>query len=115
MTAAANVLGAALLALTVSTAAPAYADDETDGYISLLEIAGMIDHDGDRCNMVNGLCHGQFEDGPSAVPTGAWVCQQIELGRSRESIVDELSHGEGLMPSSYNAPVIFDAATAFMC
>jgi hypothetical protein len=116
MTAIADVLGGALVvALAVGMAAPAYADDGTDGYISMLDIAGLIDHDGDRCHIVNGLCHGQFEDGPSAIPTGTWVCQQVEQGRSRESIVYELSHGEGLMPSSYNAPVIYDAATAFMC
>jgi hypothetical protein len=40
-----------------------------------------------------------------------WVCRQVEQGRSRDSIVYELRHGEGLMPSSYNAPIIYDAAT----
>jgi hypothetical protein len=44
-----------------------------------------------------------------------WVCRQVELGRSRDSIVYELSHGEGLMPSSYNAPIIYDAATNYLC
>jgi hypothetical protein len=96
-------------------AAPACADDDTDGYVAMLEIAGLIDRDGDPCNIVNGLCHGQFDDGPSALPTGTWVCEEIADGRSRDPIVYELSHGEGLMPSSYNAPVIYDAATAFLC
>ena len=99
-------------------AAPASADPasgDAAGYIGMLELAGLIDHDGDPCNIVNGLCHGQFDDGPSSIPTGTWVCQQIEQGRSRDSIVYELSHGEGLMPSSYNAPVIYDAADAFLC
>jgi Protein of unknown function (DUF732) len=110
------LIGGVLLAtLAIGTAAPASADGDTDGYVSMLELAGLIDHDGDPCNIVNGLCHGQFEDGPSSIPTGTWVCQQIEHGRSQDSIVDELSHGEGLMPSSYNAPVIYDAATAFLC
>ena len=36
-------------------------------------------------------------------------------GRSRDSIVYDLSHGEGLMPSSYNAPIIYDAATKYLC
>jgi hypothetical protein len=117
MAAITRIIGAILLAaLSVGMAAPASADEDTDGYVALLELAGLIDHDGgDRCNMVNGLCHGQFEDGASSVPTGTWVCRQIDEGRSRDSIVYELSHGEGLMPSSYNAPVIYDAADAFLC
>jgi hypothetical protein len=116
-----NIIGAVLLtAVGVGMAAPASADppsadDAAAGYIAMLEIAGLIDHDGDLCNIVNGLCHGQFDDGPSSIPTGTWVCTQIEEGRSRDSIIYELSHGEGLMPSSYNAPVIYDAADAFLC
>jgi hypothetical protein len=121
MTAIVNVIAAVLLtALGVGVAAPASAyppsaDDATAGYVAMLELAGLIDHDGDPCNTVNGLCHGQFDDGASSVPTGTWVCSQIDQGRSRDSIVYELSHGEGLMPSSYNAPVIYDAAEAFLC
>ena len=61
------------------------------------------------------LCHGQFDDGPSSVSTGVWVCSQVNQGRSRDSIVYNLSHGEGLMPSSYNAPIIYNAATAHLC
>jgi hypothetical protein len=119
MTAITNIIGAVLLtALGVGMAAPASADPpsaDDAGYVAMLEIAGLIDHDGDLCNMVNGLCHGQFDDGPSSIPTGTWVCSQIDEGRSRDSIIYELSHGEGLMPSSYNAPVIYDAADAFLC
>ena len=102
-------------AIAVAVAAPASADYDTVGYINALDAAGLIDDDGDRCNIVNGLCHGQFEDGPSSVPTGVWVCREVEQGRSRDSIVYELSHGEGLMPSSYNAPIIYDAATTYLC
>ncbi len=110
------LIGGVLLAtLAVGTAAPASADDDAAGYVAMLELAGLIDHDGNPCNIVNGLCHGQFDDGPSSISTGMWVCRQIEQGRSQDSIVYELSHGEGLMPSSYNAPVIYDAATAFLC
>ena len=116
MTAVTGFVGVVLsAALAVGMAAPASAEYDTAGYVAMLEIAGLIDHDGDRCNMVNGLCHGQFDDGPSAIPTGTWVCEQIEQGRSQDSITYDLSHGEGLMPSSYNAPVIYDAATAFLC
>jgi len=116
MTAVKGFVGVAFsAALAVGMAAPASAESDPAGYVAMLEIAGLIDHDGDRCNMVNGLCHGQFEDGPSAIPTGTWVCEQIEQGRSQDSITYDLSHGEGLMPSSYNAPVIYDAATAFLC
>lgn len=116
MTAVGRIVAAAFsAAFAVGTAAPGFAEDDAAGYVAMLEIAGLIDHDGDRCNMVNGLCHGQFDDGPSSIPTGTWVCEQIEQGRSRDSITYDLSHGEGLMPSSYNAPVIYDAATAFLC
>ncbi|BBZ19655.1 DUF732 domain-containing protein [Mycolicibacterium gadium] len=81
-----------------------------------MDSAGLIDHDGDPCNMVDGLCHGQFPDSAAAVQTGRWVCDQVQFqGRSRTSLVDWLSHGEGLMPSSYSAPIIVDAATAHLC
>ena len=121
MTAITNIIGAVLLTtLGVIMAAPASADpppsdDDAAGYVAMLELAGLIDHDGDPCNMINDLCHGQFDDGASSIPTGTWVCSQIDEGRSRDSITYELSHGEGLMPSSYNAPVIYDAADAFLC
>jgi uncharacterized protein DUF732 len=102
-------------AIAVGLAAPASADYDTVGYVNALDAGGLIDHDGDPCNIVHGICHGQFDDGPSSVSTGVWVCQQVERGRSRDSIVYELSHGEGLMPSSYNAPIIYDAATTYLC
>jgi hypothetical protein len=107
--------GLAAGAIAVGLAAPASADYDTVGYVNALDAAGLIDHDGDPCNIIEGLCHGQFDDGPSSVSTGVWVCRQVEQGRSRESIVYELSHGEGLMPSSYNAPIIYDAATTYLC
>jgi hypothetical protein len=101
--------------LTAAFAAPAAADYDTLGYINSLDAGGLIDDDGDHCNIIKGLCHGQFDDGPSSVSTGVWVCRQVSQGRSRDSIVHELSHGEGLMPSSYNAPIIYDAATTYLC
>jgi hypothetical protein len=102
-------------AIIVGFAPPASAQYDAAGYIRALDAAGLIDHDGDHCNMRNGLCHGQFDDGPSSLSTGMWVCRQVDQGRTRDSLVYELSHGEGLMPSSYNAPVIYDAATKYLC
>jgi hypothetical protein len=60
MTAITNIIGAVLLAaLGVGMAAPASADpasaeDDTAGHVAMLELAGLIDHDGTACNMVNG-------------------------------------------------------------
>jgi hypothetical protein len=99
----------------VGVAAPAYADYDTEGYVNALDAAGLIDHDGDHCNIINGVCHGQFDDGPSSLSKGMWICRQVDQGRSPDSIVYELSHGEGLMPSSYNAPIIYNAATTYLC
>ena len=110
----AGLTGAAAVA-AVTLAPTASADYDTSGYINALDAAGLIDHDGDPCNIVDGFCHGQSDDGPSSVSTGMRVCQQVEQGRSRDSIVYDLSHGEGLMPSSYNAPIIYDAATTHLC
>ena len=107
--------GLAAGAFALGLAAPASADYDTTGYINALDAAGLIDHDGNPCNIINGLCHGQFEDASSAVSTGVFVCQQVQQGRSRASIVYDLSHGEGLMPSSYNAPIIYNAATTYLC
>ena len=99
----------------VGLAAPASADYDTAGYVAALRAAGLIDNDRDPCNMIDGLCHGQFPDIPAALQTGVWVCRQVEQGRSRSDLVYDLGHGEGLMPSSYNAPIIYDAATAYLC
>ena len=93
----------------------ASAQYDTTGYINALNAAGLIDHDGKPCNIVNGLCHGQFPDGSASLQTGMYVCRQLAQGRSRDSLVYELSHGEGLMPSSYNAPILYDAATTYLC
>ena len=65
--------------------------------------------------MVQGVCHGQFPNAGAALQTGRWVCQQLAQGKSGSSIDDSLSHGEGLMPSSYNAPIIYNAATTYLC
>ena len=91
------------------------ASADRNGYINILDAAGVIDHDGNLCNMIDGLCHGQFTDAAHALTTGDWVCRQIDKGRSRGALVYELSHGEGLMPSSYNAPIIVDAAISEIC
>lgn len=107
--------GLAAGAIAVGLATPASADYDTSGYVNAMDAARLIDHDGDPCNIVDGFCHGQFDHGPSSVSTGVWVCQQVEQGRSRDSIVYDLSHCEGLMPSSYNAPIIYDAATTYLC
>ena len=112
---AALAAGLAAAAFAVGPAPLAFADYDTTGYINALEEGGLIDHDGDPCHIVDGLCHGQFDDSASSVSTGAWVCRQVDQGRTRDSVVYELSHGEGLMPSSYNAPIIYDAATSHPC
>ena len=80
----AGLTGAAAVA-AVTLAPTASADYDTSGYINALDAAGLIDHDGDPCNIVDGFCHGQFDAGPSSVSTGVWVCQQVEQGRSRDS------------------------------
>ena len=106
-----SLLGAAAC---LALASPASAD--ADGYIYALDQAGLIDEgDRDPCNMVNGVCHGQFPNASAALQTGRWVCQQIAQGQSSSSIIYSLSHGEGLMPSSYNAPIIYNAATTYLC
>ena len=101
-------------AVCLALSSPASADAE--GYIYALDRAGLIDEgDRDPCNMVQGVCHGQFPNAGAALQTGRWVCQQLAQGKSGSSIVDSLSHGEGLMPSSYNAPIIYNAATTYLC
>ena len=104
-----------VLAVGLGLAPSAWADYDTAGYVNALRAAGLMDDDRDPCNIVNGLCHGQFPDPSAALQTGVWVCRQVEQGRARADLVYELSHGEGLMPSSYNAPVIYDAATDHLC
>jgi hypothetical protein len=100
--------------LAIGAAAPADAD--TSGYINALDSAGLIDEgDGNPCNIVKGLCHGQFPDETAALQTGQWVCKQLAQGRASNALVYDLSHGEGLMPSSYNAPIIVNAAIRYLC
>ncbi|MCV7173868.1 DUF732 domain-containing protein [Mycobacterium manitobense] len=104
-----------ILAVGVAMAAPASADVET--YVRALDAAELIDHDDDpyHCR-ADGRCFGQFDDGPSALQTGNWVCEQVrQVGKPRDLVVDWLSNGEGLMPSPVSAPIIVDAATTHLC
>lgn len=103
----------AVATAAVVLAAPVAADDM--GYLSTLDSAGLMSHDGSTCNMIDGICHGQFETVAGALGSGRWVCDQAAAGRSTDMIIDWLSHGEGLMPSSYNAEVITRAAIANLC
>jgi len=98
-------LGAGVLAFGM--AAPAAADDHTVSYVEALEAAELIAPDGDP--------RFQFRDGDSAVFTGRWVCQQVEQGRSRDSIVYELDHSDGMLLSPHDAVILFDAATTYLC
>lgn len=100
--------------LLLGTAAPASADVE--GYVRALEAAELIDHDGDSYHCRADVCFGQFDDADAALQTGRWVCEQMrKVGKPRALLVDWLSHGEGLMPSSYSAPIIVDAAATHLC
>ena len=94
--------GLAAGALAVGLAAPASADYDTAGYVHALDEAGLINPS-------------KFTFASDALWTGVWVCQQVEQGRSRDSIVYDLSHGEGMLLSSYNAATIYDAATTYLC
>jgi hypothetical protein len=67
---AALAAGLAAGTIAVGLAAPASADYDTVGYVNALDAAGLIDHDGDHCNIINGVCHGQFDDGPSSLSSG---------------------------------------------
>jgi hypothetical protein len=89
-------------ALAVGLAAPASADYDTAGYIDAVNKAGLISPS-------------KFTDASDALWTGVWVCKQVEQGRSRDSIVYDLSHGEGMLLSSYNAATLYDAATTYLC
>jgi hypothetical protein len=95
-------------------AAPASAD--TSGYINTLDNAGIIDEgDGNPCNIINGLSHGKFPNESATLQTGQWVCRELAQGKSSDSLVYAPSYGEGLMPSSYNAPIIVNAAVRYLC
>lgn len=99
--------GLAAGALAVCLATPASADYDTAGYIDALEKAGVIQQGGDP--------RSHFTDGSSSLWTGVWVCQQVEQGRSRDSIVNDLYHSEGMLLSSHSAAAIYDAATTYLC
>ena len=51
---------------------------------------------------------------PPYRPVCGSAARSSRAGRAT-SIVYDLSQGEGLMPSSYNAPIIYDAATTYLC
>jgi len=111
----AKVWASGISAITaVVLAAPAQADETS--YITAMDQAGMIDHDGVIYECFAGKpCYGQFEDYTWALQTGRWVCDQLAGGKPRAMIVDWLSHGEGIMPSAYTAPIIVDTAVKHLC
>jgi len=41
--------------------------------------------------------------------------RRLAGGKPEAMIVDWLSHGEGIMPSSYTAPIIVDTAIKHLC
>lgn len=107
-------VGSIAVAASVVLAAPAAADETS--YIVAMDKAELIDHDGVIYECFDGKpCYGQFEDFKWALQTGNWVCDQLQGGKPEAMIVDWLSHGEGIMPSSYTAPIIVDAAQAHLC
>ena len=104
-----------LFAVLLLLAPPASADD-VSGYVIAMEKAELIDHDSDpyHCND-QGRCYGQFDDADASLQTGRWVCSQLQGGKPRDLLVEWLSNGEGLMPSTYSAPIIVDAAKTHLC
>ena len=106
-------LSATVVGLSIGLTPTASAD--AAGYLNALDSAGVLSHNGSICNMINGICHGQFESTSAALATGRWVCDQIAGGKPKSMIIDWLSHGEGLMPSSYNGKVITNAAVENLC
>lgn len=106
-------ISAGVVGLGIGLAPLASADEL--GYLNALDSAGVLSHNGSTCNMINGLCNGQFQSAGDALSTGRWVCDQVAGGKPKSMIVDWLSHGEGLMPSAYNGKVITNAAIANLC
>lgn len=111
----AKVWAAGISAITaVALAVPAQADETS--YITAMDQVGMIDHNQVIYECFEGKpCYGQFEDYTAALQTGRWVCDQLAGGKPRSMVVDWLSHGEGIMPSSYTAPIIVDTAVKHLC
>lgn len=108
------VVGVGLAVIGMTLAPPAQADETS--YITAMDRAELIDHDGVIYECYPGKpCYGQFEDWSWALSTGRWVCDQVAGGKPREMIVDWLAHGEGIMPSSYTAPIIVDTAVKELC
>ena len=106
-------LPAAAAAFSLGLAPIASADGQS--YLNALDSAGVLSRNGSSCNMINGLCNGQFPSTSAALVTGRWVCDQVAAGKPRSMIIDWLSHGEGLMPSAYNGKVITNGAIANLC
>ncbi|MGO4445076.1 DUF732 domain-containing protein [Mycobacterium sp. 2YAF39] len=99
--------GGVVAVMAVSHAGAAAAQNDASGYVGALERAELIVPSGDPKY--------QFTDGDSALFTGNWVCQEVQQGRSRYSIVDDLDHSDGMLLSPSDAGVIFDAATSYLC
>ncbi len=94
--------------------APFAAADE-DSYLDAVQAAGVLEYEGDFCNTIDGICHGQWQTADEALFTGRWVCDALAEGKSPSMIADWLATGEGLMPSEYNGRVITAAAMAHLC
>jgi Protein of unknown function (DUF732) len=95
-------------AIAVYLAAPASADYDAPGYIDALNKEGLIS------GPYGGSAH-QFENSDAALWTGMWVCRNVEQGRSRDSIVYDLDHGDGMEMNATDAAIIYDTATTFLC
>jgi hypothetical protein len=108
-----SALFAGVAGMAVALAPAASADE--DSYLDALIEAGVLEYGGDYCNMIDGICNGQFQTAQEALSTGRWVCDQIAGGKPKAMIIDWLSQGEGLMPSSYNGRVITNAAIDNLC
>ncbi len=109
-----GVLSGALVLVSLGFAPPAAADEAS--YLSALEVAGVLDYDDDDyCNMIDGICHGQWRTAEEALSTGQWVCDRLTEGKPASMIAEWLGTGEGLMPSEYNGRVMTDAAIANLC
>lgn len=101
--------GLAAGAFAVCLAAPASADYDYAGYINAIQEAGLMAGPyGDDSGH-------QFPSESSALWTGMSVCRSVEQGQSRDSILYDLDHGEGMSMNATDAVVIYDAATTFLC
>lgn len=106
-------LAVAVAGMAVALAPVASADEES--YLDALIEAGVLEYDGDYCNMIDGICNGQFKTDGEALASGEFVCDSLMAGKSKDSIIQWMSEGEGLMPSPYNGQVIANAAVDHLC